>query len=186
MWSCCWSPSPIFAFSSEAAEPVQHPEPRGIRVTLLCSSGLGAPHHPLLRGSIPESWAALQHGGQVLQVQLGVWGFRALRETWDVTAPSTTQERVWGVRGGRGTVRPPWVPPTPASAFAGALSLERCSPPLSSKNHWQHLQRRLIKHHSSNALKPIRPLQESPRLSCFFIFFFKYSSILKSLYLSVT
>ena len=37
----------------KAAEPVQHPEPGGVRVPLLCSSGLGAPHHPLLRGSLP-------------------------------------------------------------------------------------------------------------------------------------
>ncbi len=47
-----WSLSPS-AFPSIAPEPVQHLEPRSIRLTLLRSSGLGAPHHPLLRGSLP-------------------------------------------------------------------------------------------------------------------------------------
>lgn len=47
-----WSLSPS-ALSSVAAESVQHVEPRSIRLTLLCSSGLGAPHHPLLRWPLP-------------------------------------------------------------------------------------------------------------------------------------
>lgn len=45
-----------------AAEPLQHVEPWGVCLALLCSSGLGAPHHLVLRGSLPKSGAALQHG----------------------------------------------------------------------------------------------------------------------------
>lgn len=59
------------ALPSAAAEPVQHLEPRSVRIPLLRSSGSGAPHHPLLRGPFPQSRAAVQHGGQVLQMQLG-------------------------------------------------------------------------------------------------------------------
>lgn len=59
------------ALSSTAAEPVQHLEPRSVGIPLLRSSGPGAPHDPLLRGPLPQSRAAVQHGGQVLQMQLG-------------------------------------------------------------------------------------------------------------------
>lgn len=58
-----------------AAEPLQHPEPRSLRLTLLRSSGPGASHHPVLRGTHTKSRAALQHGRQVLQVQLSFGGF---------------------------------------------------------------------------------------------------------------
>lgn len=52
--SLLWSLIPIccFSFPLAAAEPLQYSEPRGICVTLLRPSGLGAPHHPLLRGSL--------------------------------------------------------------------------------------------------------------------------------------
>lgn len=59
------------ALSSAAAEPVQHVEPRSVCISLLRSSGSGAPHYPLLCGPFPQSRAAVQHGGQVLQMQLG-------------------------------------------------------------------------------------------------------------------
>lgn len=86
-----------------AAEPVQHLEPRSVRLSLLCSSGLGAPNHPLLRGSLPESRAAFKHGRQVLQVQLnfkvfeggkggrGEGGCPVRSKAWDLITPSTAR-----------------------------------------------------------------------------------------------
>lgn len=50
------------------AEPVQHSEPRGLSLPLLCPSGPGAPHYTLLLWTDPQSGAALQHDRQVLQV----------------------------------------------------------------------------------------------------------------------
>lgn len=46
------NPDLLFFFPPAAAEPLQYSEPRGIRITMLRPSGLGAPHHPLLRGSL--------------------------------------------------------------------------------------------------------------------------------------
>lgn len=37
---------------------------------MLCATGPGAPHHPLLCGPNTQGGAALQHDRQVLQVQL--------------------------------------------------------------------------------------------------------------------
>lgn len=93
----CWTLS-LCRLPSTAAEPVQHLEPGSVRLPLLCSSGLGAPNHPLLRGSLPESRAALKHGRQVLQVQLNFKVFRApvRGEAWDSVTPSTSAEA--GVR----------------------------------------------------------------------------------------
>lgn len=81
------------SFCLSAAEPLQHPEPGSLRLALLCSSGLGAPDHPVLRGSLPKSRAALKHGCQVLQVQLEARASGRGRELWDVWVPSTTQEQ---------------------------------------------------------------------------------------------
>lgn len=91
-----------------AAEPVQHLEPRSVRLSLLCSSGLGAPNHPLLRGSLPESRAAFKHGRQVLQVQLN---FKVFEGGKGGGVPCEKQgmgfdhsqhclKRVWGIKAG--------------------------------------------------------------------------------------
>lgn len=53
-----------------AAEPVQHSEPGGVGLSLLCPSRPGTPHYTLLLWTNPQSGAALQHDCQVLQVQL--------------------------------------------------------------------------------------------------------------------
>lgn len=44
------TPPPFSPF--KAAEPLQHLEPGGVCLTLLCPPGPGAPHHPLLRGPL--------------------------------------------------------------------------------------------------------------------------------------
>lgn len=72
----------IFALLSPAAEPLQHFKPRSICLPLLCSSGLGAPHNPLLRWTLSKSRAALKHGCQVLQMQLNFRDSGPRWETW--------------------------------------------------------------------------------------------------------
>lgn len=50
--------------------PVQQAEPWGLCLTLLRSSGPGAPHYYVLHRPHTTCWATLQHGRQILQVPL--------------------------------------------------------------------------------------------------------------------
>lgn len=52
------------------AGTVQHPEPGGVSLAMLCAAGPGAPDHPVLCRQDPQGGAAVQHGGEVVQVQL--------------------------------------------------------------------------------------------------------------------
>lgn len=48
---------------------------------MLCVSGSGTPHNPLLHRQNSQNWAALQHDCQVLQVQLGTDHFHYNKHT---------------------------------------------------------------------------------------------------------
>lgn len=52
------------------AGTVQHPEPGGIGLAMLRAPGPGTPDHPVLCRQDPQGGAAVQHGSEVLQVQL--------------------------------------------------------------------------------------------------------------------
>lgn len=56
--------------------PVQQDEPWGLRRSLLRSPGPGAPHHYVLHRPHAPRGAAVQHGGQILQVPLRRAGTR--------------------------------------------------------------------------------------------------------------
>lgn len=98
-----------------AAEPVQHPEPRGFSLALLRAPWAGAPHHPLLPGPDAQGGAAFQHDRQILQVQL-----RALDPLQDdyLNMP----------------------PPHPKPSLFPILSIRRSTPPLTLRTtHHQQL-----------------------------------------------
>lgn len=67
-----WIPDFVttFTFVSTGAGLVQHAEPRGICFTLLRPTGPGATDDLVLCWEDTQSGAALQYGGEILQMQL--------------------------------------------------------------------------------------------------------------------
>lgn len=65
-----WLSFAKYVTPSIGAGTVQYPEPGGIGFSVLCAAGPGAPDHPVLCWQDPQGGAAVQHGGEVVQVQL--------------------------------------------------------------------------------------------------------------------
>ena len=123
-------------------------------------------------------------------------GFKPRQETWDEAARSTTRTRVefkWAAYIFSSLSTNTFLlKPSPKVSQVKKKKKKRADHH-SAHDHRQHLSK-LIRHHFiNNALKPIRPLVDPQHrlftsvflIFVFFcLFFFKYSSILKSLYLT--